>query len=85
MMSELYELFEKKTQVIANQVPVEFTPSRNLENRLTDLESIQSPIVGVIACSCDIHSAKGGCFMACQEPNHPFTKVLQEIAANIEH
>jgi len=85
MVSELHELFENKTQVIANQVPVEFIPSRNLESKLTDLESIQSPIVGVIACSCDIHNAEGGCFLSCQKPNHQFTKVLQEIAAKIEH
>ena len=85
MISELYELFEKKTQVIANQVPVEFIPSRNLESKLTDPESIQSPIVGVIACSCDIRKAEGGCFLVCQKPNHQFTKVLQEIAAKIEH
>jgi septum site-determining protein MinD len=85
MISELYELFEKKTQVIANRVPFEFIPSRTLESKLTDLESIQSPIVGVIACSCDIPNAEGEYFFASQKPNHPFTKVLQEIAAKIEH
>jgi septum site-determining protein MinD len=85
MINELYELFGKKTRIIANQVPLEFIRSRNLGSKLTDLESIQSPIVGVIACSCDIHNAEGGCFLASQKPNHQFTKVLQEIAAKIEH
>jgi len=85
MLSELYELFEKKTEVILNKVPIESLPSRNRKRKEIDLETLQLPMVGVIPCSCDILDAKGECFFAAEKPNHPFTKTLEKIATKIEH
>jgi len=85
MISELYELFKKKTGVILNKVPIESLPSKNPKRKQIDLETLQLPMVGVIPCSCDILDAKGECFLAAEKPNHPFTKTLQKIATKIEH
>ncbi len=41
MMSELYELFEKKTEVITNKVPAEFFSSKNREKPQLDFETLQ--------------------------------------------
>ena len=82
MMSELYKLFEgKKTLVILNKVPFDFVPTEKLERKL---ELRQSPVDGVIPCSCDIRDAEGEYFFASKKPNHVFTKTLQKVAAKIE-
>lgn len=85
MISELYELFEKKTEVIANKVPVEFLPSKNRKRKQINFETFQLPIVGAIPCSCDILDAEGEYFFASEKSNHPFTKTLQKIATKIEY
>lgn len=85
MISELYELFEKKTEVIANKVPVEFLPSKNRKRKQINLETLKLPIVGAIPCSCDILDAEGEYFFASEKPDHPFTQTLQKIATKIEH
>ena len=85
MINELYELFEKKTDIIVNKVPDGFLPLRNIKRKEIDLETLQLPMIGVIPCSCDILDAKGECFLAAEKPNHPFTKTLQKIATKIEH
>lgn len=84
MISELYEPFEKKFNIIANKVPIEFLPSKNRKRKQMDLETLQLPICGAIPCSCDIPNAEGKYFFASEKPNHPFTKTLQKIATKIE-
>ena len=84
MIRELYELFEKKTEVIENKVPVEFLPSKNRKRKRIDLETLQLPMLGAIPCSCDVLNAEGEYFFASEKPNHPFTKTLQEMATKIE-
>jgi MinD-like ATPase involved in chromosome partitioning or flagellar assembly len=76
MISELYEIFDKKTGIIMNKVPSELYSACS-----KGLEIYHLPIVGVVPCSCDILGAAG----ACEKLGHPFTKNLQEIAAKIEH
>ena len=85
MIREFYELFEKKTEIILNKVPVEFLPSKNRKRKQIDLETLQLPIVGAIPCSCDILNAEGEYFFASEKPNHTLTKTLQKIATKIEH
>jgi MinD-like ATPase involved in chromosome partitioning or flagellar assembly len=83
MIRELYKLFQKKTRVLANRVPAEFVSARRRPAPVADLESPQSPVVEVVACSCDILCA-GECFFACRRPNHPFTRAVQAVADEIE-
>jgi septum site-determining protein MinD len=83
MMLELYELFEKKTEVILNKVPVDCLPSESQMRKQIDFEKLQLPIVGTIPCSCDLLNAEGEYFFVSERPNHPFTTTLQEIATKI--
>jgi len=78
MIHDLYELFEKKTGIIMNKVPLELQ-----ENNTIKLETHNLPVVGVVPCSCDILDAGGNCLFASEKPNHPFTKTLQEIASTL--
>jgi septum site-determining protein MinD len=83
MIHDLYQLFEKKTGIIINKVPLEHLSSKQKNNSIK-LETHQLPIVGAVPCFCDILGAGGECLFASEKPNHPFTKKLQEIATNIE-
>jgi MinD-like ATPase involved in chromosome partitioning or flagellar assembly len=83
MMRDLYELFEKKTGIIINKIPFEHFSAETHKNNLMQLAANKLPIVGAVPCSCDILAARGKCLFASEKPNHPFTKTLQEIAANL--
>jgi MinD-like ATPase involved in chromosome partitioning or flagellar assembly len=83
MMRDLYELFEKKTGIIINKVPFECFSGLLQKSNSIKLATYQLPIVGVVPCSCDILAAGGKCLFASEKPNHPFTKTLKEIAANL--
>jgi MinD-like ATPase involved in chromosome partitioning or flagellar assembly len=81
MISDLYELFKKKTEVIVNKIPNGFLHSENQKS----IEILRLPIIGAIPCSCDILKTKGNFFVAAEKPNHPFTKTIEKIATKIEH
>jgi len=83
MMRDLYELFEKKTGIIINKIPSEHFSAKTQKKNLTQLAVQRLPIVGAVPCSCDILAAEGKCLFASEKPNHPFTRTLQEIAANL--
>jgi MinD-like ATPase involved in chromosome partitioning or flagellar assembly len=83
MMRDLYELFEKKTGVIINKIPLEHISAVAQKNGSIRLATQQLPIVGAVPCSCDILAAAGKCLFASEKPDHPFTRKLREIAANL--
>ena len=83
MLHELYELFDKKTGIIINSVPVEHFALKPPENNSVKLEAYQLPVVGVIPCFCDVRNVGGSCLFVAEKPNHPFTKILQEIATTL--
>jgi len=80
MINDLYELFEKKTEILVNKIPNGFLHSENQKS----LEILQLPMIGEIPCSCEIPNAEGKFFFATKKPNHPFTKTLEKIATKIE-
>ena len=87
MVQELYELFEKKTGIIMNKVPVEILSSEK-ENtgfleRFNDLHNL--PIMDIIPCFCDVLRAGGTYIFTKEKPEHPFTNALEKIAAKIEN
>ena len=84
MLHELYELFDKKTGIIMNKVPVEYLSSKAHNGHSIKLELHQLPVVGVVPCSCEVLGAAGKCLFACERLDHPFTEKLREIAANLE-
>jgi MinD-like ATPase involved in chromosome partitioning or flagellar assembly len=84
MLKELYDLFEKKTEIVLNKVldgSVK-TGKDEVRNRLKDV--YQAPLLGVIPCYCDVLKAEGGLIFAQDKPDHPFTKILEEMASKID-
>jgi hypothetical protein len=46
-------------------------------------EVYQVPLLGIIPCFCDVLKAEGGLIFAQDKPDHPFTKILEEMANRI--
>jgi septum site-determining protein MinD len=86
MTSELYDLFEKKAGILMNKVPAGILSSRKEReksyNYFNDLHKL--PIIEIIPCFCDILSAGGSFIFSEEQPEHPFTKAVEEIATKIE-
>ena len=86
MLHELYDLFEKKTDIVLNKVlhDVYSQPGREeLQAKIKDL--YQVPLLGIIPCFCDVLKAEGGILFAQERPEHPFAKILDEIASKIDN
>jgi len=85
MLRELYDLFEKKTEVVLNKVLDDFlkTGRDQVQARLKD--KYQVPLLGIIPCYCDVLKAEGGIIFAQERPNHPFTKLLEEMTTKVNN
>lgn len=81
MIEDLYKFFEKKTEIILNKVPLDFSNSRKTE--ITPA-LLKVPIIGVIPCSCDVLKAEDEYFFASKKPHHVLTRTLQKIATEID-
>ncbi len=84
MLRGLYKLFEKKTGMIINKTVSESFSAASWNMRFTNSERLYPSIVGILPCFCDILKAEGKSLYTIENPNHPFTLMLQEIAKNIE-
>jgi septum site-determining protein MinD len=86
MISELYDLFEKKTGILLNKVVVEsLSVQKERETLLKRYENMHNlPVLDVIPCFCDVSRAGGTYIFAKEKPDHPFTKILEEVATKIE-
>ena len=87
MVGELYNLFEKKTAILMNKVPVEFlsTPV-NRDSVYKRFENTHTlPIMKVIPCYCDVLRAGGTKIFVRDEPEHSFSRHVEEIARKIEN
>jgi MinD-like ATPase involved in chromosome partitioning or flagellar assembly len=83
MLKELYELFEKKTGVVLNKVLETSTrPGKDLQAKVKDIYEV--PLLGIVPCFCDILKAEGNTIFAEEKPDHPFTRILDEMASTIE-
>jgi MinD-like ATPase involved in chromosome partitioning or flagellar assembly len=84
MLHELYELFEKKTGLVLNKVldPTLIAKKEDVYSRVKKV--YQVPILGLLPCFCDILKAEGNYIFVQDKPDHPFTKILNEIAKKIE-
>lgn len=86
MTHELYDLFEKKTGILMNKVPMEFlsTPvdRDSVYKRFENTHTL--PILKIIPCFCDVLRAGGTKIFVRDDPGHPFTGHLEEIATKIE-
>jgi len=86
MTRELYDLFDKKTGILMNKVPVEILTSRKEKEKFyKHFNSVHRlPILEAIPCFCDVLRAGGTYIFAEEKPEHPFTKTLDKLATKIE-
>ncbi|MCD6242217.1 MinD/ParA family protein [Candidatus Bathyarchaeota archaeon] len=86
MVHELYDLFEKKTGIVVNKVPIEMISSieerEKLRKKYEEMSNL--PVIDVLPCFCDVLRLGGNSIFSLEKPEHPFTKILHEIAAKIE-
>ena len=84
MLRELYNLFEKKTGIVINKVLDYNSRERQEELHRRVKEIYQVPLLGTVPCFCDILRAGGNLIFAQDKPDHPFSKLLSEIAMKID-
>jgi MinD-like ATPase involved in chromosome partitioning or flagellar assembly len=85
MLRELYNLFEKKTGLVLNKVLDSAAKSKMGELNEKVKATYQVPLLGAVPCFCDILRAEGGLIFAQDKPDHPFTKILEEMTQKIEN
>jgi septum site-determining protein MinD len=85
MLHELYDLFEKKTELVFNKVLNDFSSKATKEEMQTKFKDMyQVPVLGIVPCFCDILKAEGGIIFANERQTHPFARILDEIATKID-
>jgi MinD-like ATPase involved in chromosome partitioning or flagellar assembly len=85
MLSELYNLFEKKTGLVLNKVLDTSATARKTEMQTKIKADYQVPLLGIVPCFCEILRAEGTLIFVQDKPDHPFTKILAEMARKIEN
>ena len=78
MIQDLYEIFQKKTALITNKAPFGFFSS-------VKVDAHQPRLLGIVPCTCDIPKIRIEGLFAPKNPDHEFTKKMQEIAESVEH
>lgn len=84
MLKELYNLFEKKTGLVINKVLDTASLSKRQEMDKKVRETYGVPMLGLVPCFCDILRAEGGLIFVRDKPDHPFTKIMDEMSKRIE-
>ena len=86
MLRELYDLFEKKTEIVLNKVLYDVSSKSGKDEVQTKIKDMyQVPLLGIIPCLCDVARAEGNIIFAQERPEHPFAKILDEIANRIDN
>jgi septum site-determining protein MinD len=85
MLRELYDLFEKKTEIVLNKIFDASSKTRKEEVQATIKDVYQVPLLGLIPCFCDVLRAEGDVIFAQEKPDHPLTKILDQMANEIDH
>lgn len=86
MIKELYELFDKKATLLLNKTLIGTASFEKEKNEIAKQyeETYNLPMLEVVPCFCDVLKAGGTFIFSKEKPDHPFTKILEEIAAKIE-
>ncbi len=84
MLQELYNLFEKKTGLVLNKVLDASATAKKAEMSAKVKATYQVPMLGIVPCFCEVLRAEGNFIFAQDKPDHPFTKILLEMAKKIE-
>ena len=85
MLKELYNLFEKKTGLVLNKVLDPSVTAKKTEMQRKIKADYQVPMLGMVPCFCEILRAEGNLIFVNDKPEHPFTKIMAEIAGKIEN
>jgi septum site-determining protein MinD len=86
MLTELYDLFEKKTYMILNKVLIDINSKHGKEELSEKLGNTHTlPIFEIVPCFCDILKAGGNYIVAKEKPDHFFSKVLIRMTEKLEH
>lgn len=85
MLAELYNLFEKKTGLVLNKVLDASATARRTEIQNKVKEAYHVPMLGIVPCFCEILRAEGNLIFVQEKPDHPFTRILGEMAKKIEN
>jgi septum site-determining protein MinD len=85
MLRELYNLFEKKTGLVINKVLDSSSKAKKDEMNAKIQSIYQVPLLGIVPCFCEILRAEGNYIFPVDKPDHPFTKILDEMAKKIEN
>lgn len=86
MVQELYDLFDKKAALLLNKTLLRTT---SVEKEMKEIagqyeKTYNLPVMQVIPCFCDVLKAGGTFIFSKEKPDHPFTKILEEIVTKIE-
>jgi MinD-like ATPase involved in chromosome partitioning or flagellar assembly len=84
MVRDLYQLFEKKTGLVLNKVLDSTSQSRKNEMRAKVASVYHMPLIGLIPCFCDVLRAEGKLIFVQDKPDHPVTRILEEMARHVE-
>src|SRR3972149_3475963 len=84
MLRELYNLFEKKTGLVINKVLDAASKSKRDEMDVKVKSIYQVPLLRLVPCFCDILRAEGNLIFVRDKPDHPFTKLLEDMVKKIE-
>lgn len=85
MLKELYNLFEKKTGLVLNKVIDPSATAKKSEISAKVKTTYQVPMLGMVPCFCEILRAEGNLIFVQDKPDHPFTRILAEMARKIEN
>jgi MinD-like ATPase involved in chromosome partitioning or flagellar assembly len=85
MLAELYNLFEKKTGLVINKVLDVSATAKKTEMQNKIKADYKVPMLGMVPCFCEILRAEGNLIFVQDKPDHPFTKILTEMAKKIEN
>ena len=87
MLQELYNLFEKKTGLVLNKVLDSTAAATAKKTEMSEkIKTVYHvPMLGIVPCFCEILRAEGNLIFVQDKPDHPFTKILAEMARKIEN
>lgn len=85
MLRELYDLFNKKTGILLNKVPMKGRSLTDVETaRRVEYENLYKlPVLGVMPCFCELLEAGLDPSFLQENPRHLYVKILGEIASQI--
>ena len=84
MLIELYNLFEKKTGLVLNKVLDPSITAKKTEMQNKIKTDYQVPLLGIMPCFCEVLRNEGNLIFVQDKPDHPFTKILGEMARKID-